>query len=116
MATSTNKYELLYRKSISGFIEEPMTKNFIMYELCMGSNDSVNCNGGIIDSSNSFVPNFGDNEETNVVYEDKIEECGLSNHHLSSLLSPSDHVRSPCLSSHVVSFAGDSGVVHSSTD
>ncbi|KAK8667781.1 hypothetical protein V6N13_105262 [Hibiscus sabdariffa] len=77
MAASTSKYELLYRKSISGFIEEPTTKSITVHELYMGSNDSANCNGGILDSSDSVVADFGNNEVTNAVYEDKTEECAL---------------------------------------
>ncbi|KAK8699769.1 hypothetical protein V6N13_115847 [Hibiscus sabdariffa] len=77
MAASTSKYELLYRKSISGFIEEPTTKSFTVHELYMGSNDSANCNGGILDSSDSVVSDFRNNQETHAVYEDKTEECAL---------------------------------------
>ncbi|GMI87385.1 hypothetical protein HRI_002407800 [Hibiscus trionum] len=84
MAASTSKYEFLYRKSISGFIEEPTTKSFTLHELHMGSIDSSNCNGGILDSSDSVGADFGKvevevgrTEETNAVYEDKTEECAL---------------------------------------
>ncbi|KAK8673905.1 hypothetical protein V6N13_112214 [Hibiscus sabdariffa] len=74
MTASTNKYEPLYRKSISVFIEEPMTKSFTVH---VDSNDSANCNGGILDSSDFVVADFGNNEETNDVSKHKTEECAL---------------------------------------
>ncbi|KAK8717417.1 hypothetical protein V6N13_044686 [Hibiscus sabdariffa] len=48
VASTSSKYEILYRKSINGFIEEPMTKSFTVHKLYMGSNDSANCNGGFL--------------------------------------------------------------------
>ncbi|XP_039059589.1 uncharacterized protein LOC120203346 [Hibiscus syriacus] len=74
MAASTRKYEFLYRKSISGFIEEPTAKRLTVHGFYMGSNDSANCNGGILDSSDPVGADFGNVE---VEVERKIEECAL---------------------------------------
>ncbi|XVE91489.1 hypothetical protein REPUB_Repub01dG0014600 [Reevesia pubescens] len=67
VATSTSKYEFLYRKGISGFIEEPKIQSFTVHEFYMGSNDYADCNGEILDSAD------GDIEKIEFEVEDIIE-------------------------------------------
>ncbi|KAL4318780.1 hypothetical protein GQ457_18G025260 [Hibiscus cannabinus] len=78
MAASTSKYEFLYGKSISGFVEEPATKSFTVHEIYMDSNDTAYFNGGILDSSDSVGADYGKIEvEMEDVFEDKTGECAL---------------------------------------
>ncbi|XWS34104.1 hypothetical protein CRYUN_Cryun21dG0011000 [Craigia yunnanensis] len=71
LVASTSKYEFLYRKVISGFIEEPKAGSFTLHEFYMGSNDYDDCNSRILDSRDSANADIGKIE---VEVEDMIEE------------------------------------------
>ncbi|XWS23192.1 hypothetical protein CRYUN_Cryun29cG0100000 [Craigia yunnanensis] len=75
LVASTRKYEFLYRKGISRFIEEPKSGSYTVHEFYMGSNDYDNCNGGIPDSTDSAGGDFGKIEvEMEDVIEEKLED------------------------------------------
>ncbi|XVF03338.1 hypothetical protein REPUB_Repub04eG0252500 [Reevesia pubescens] len=93
MVASTSKYEFLYRKGVSGFIEAPKSESYTVHEFYMGSNDYADCNGKILDSRDSVDGDIGKIEfgvedvieekvndslensvETNVIDEKKTEE------------------------------------------
>ncbi|KAK6251820.1 hypothetical protein QUC31_013540 [Theobroma cacao] len=59
LVAGTSKYEFLYRKRITGFVEEPKTESYTVHEFYMGSNDYADCNGGIPDSRDSADGDVG---------------------------------------------------------
>ncbi|XP_021299890.1 uncharacterized protein LOC110428385 [Herrania umbratica] len=71
LVASTSKYEFLYRKSISRFVEEPKTENYTVRKFYMGANDYADFNGGIPDSRDSAD---GDVDEIEFKVEDVIDE------------------------------------------
>ncbi|XVE53238.1 hypothetical protein DITRI_Ditri02bG0188000 [Diplodiscus trichospermus] len=94
MVASTSKYEFLYRKGISGFIEEPKTQSYTVHELRVGSNDSTaNCNGG-----NSVSGKIQDAESPDPVIHKDLEkwqqekEDANENHETDHLLADGQKV------------------------